>query len=108
MGMMRAEVDVPVVLPESPAQSWGLGVRGTTPRARGWVLGAQPLVPELGVRGTTPSPGAEAAVAGSISSSVSVYLGSPIWCAQALFQSKVDGCVPQTQHVSSRTVLQPE
>jgi hypothetical protein len=30
----------------------------------------------------------------------SVYLGSPIWCARALFRPKVDGCVPHTQHVT--------
>ena len=38
------------------------------------------------------------------SSTVSVYLDSPIWLARALFRSKVDGFVPHTQHVSVRIV----
>jgi hypothetical protein len=33
-------------------------------------------------------------------SSVSVFLGPPTWRARALFHSKVDGFVPQTQHVN--------
>jgi len=39
---------------------------------------------------------------------VSVYLGvgSPTWRARALFRSKVDGCVPQTQHVNLKIVGQ--
>ena len=42
------------------------------------------------------------------SSSVSVYLGSTIWCADALFRSKVDEFVPQTQLVNLRKVGQAE
>ena len=33
-------------------------------------------------------------------SSVSVYFVSPIWHAQALFRSKVDGCAPHTQNAN--------
>ena len=29
---------------------------------------------------------------------LSVYLGAPIWWDKALSRSKVDGCVPETQH----------
>ena len=36
-------------------------------------------------------------------SSVSDYLGSPIWCA-GCFPLQVDGCAPQTQHVNLRIV----
>jgi hypothetical protein len=39
--------------------------------------------------------------------SVPVGLGSPILRARALFRSRVDGCVPQTQHVNSIIASQP-
>jgi len=32
--------------------------------------------------------------ASQVLQTVSVYLGSPIWCARVLFRSKVDGVVP--------------
>ena len=36
--------------------------------------------------------------------SVSVYLRSPVWGARAVFDSKVDGFVPETQFVDLRMV----
>jgi len=41
-------------------------------------------------------------------SSVPVYLASPIWQDWALLRSKVDGFVPQTQHVNFGIVGQRE
>ena len=35
---------------------------------------------------------------------VSVYSGSPTLCARALSRLKVDGCVPEIQHVNLRIV----
>ena len=39
-----------------------------------------------------------------------VYLGSPLWCARALFCPKGDGFVPQNRHVNLRIVgyMEPE
>ena len=47
-------------------------------------------------------------LAGTSLSAVSVYLGSPVWCARALFRSRVDGFVPHTQDVNLTIVGQPE
>ena len=41
------------------------------------------------------------------SSSVAVYLGSPIWWGRARYLLKVDGFVPQPQHVNLRNVDTP-
>ena len=38
---------------------------------------------------------------------VSVCLGPPVWGDRALYGSKVDEFVPQTQHVNLRIVCQP-
>ena len=39
-------------------------------------------------------------------SSVSVYLGAPMWWARAVSRSKVDEFVPETQRVNLRTLCQ--
>jgi len=41
-------------------------------------------------------------------SEVPLYLVSTIWRARALPLSKMDGCVPETQHVNLRIVGPPD
>jgi hypothetical protein len=50
--------------------------------------------PLIGDQGSYPLP----------PSSVSVFLGPPIWCAWALFRAKVDGFVPGSPDVNLRIV----
>jgi len=43
-----------------------------------------------------------------VTSAISVYSGSPVLSARALFRSKVDGFVPQPRHVNLGIVGQPK